>query len=375
MYLLINKVQNYDWGMKKEKSLIYEITKEKTHNDKYAELWMGDHKNGMNFIKFNNNKISLKEFLEEKELKYLFKILNVEKCLSLQIHPDKKNAEILHKENPSKYPDSNHKPEMALCLSNFKAFCNFCTLEDFYSKINRYDCLKKWIKKYENYREFFTDVINLEEEKIKNLILNLENDINKLINKNIIDKIILRLIKEYSFDKGILITFSLNYIELKEGEAIVLNPNEPHAYIEGNLLEIMAKSDNVIRLGLTPKFKDSKNLMKIINFEIQKPSFVIPEIEKISEFVQKKVFKTKYKTEFLLENLELVANNYYQKSIKFKLIIQENSILLNLNIESIKVNDLKINFGENYFFRQQTEIEIEIPNNKQNKNLNIYITK
>ena len=34
-----------------------------------------------------------------------------------------------------------------------------------------------------------------------------------------------------------------------------------------------------------------------------------------------------------------------------------------------------MNFGENYFFSKQAEIEIEILNDKQNKNLNIYITK
>ncbi len=35
-----------------------------------------------------------------------------------------------------------------------------------------------------------------------------------------------------------------------------MNPDEPHAYIFGDCIECMANSDNVVRLGLTPKLKD-----------------------------------------------------------------------------------------------------------------------
>lgn len=39
-----------------------------------------------------------------------------------------------------------------------------------------------------------------------------------------------------------------------------MNSNEPHAYISGNCIECMANSDNVVRAGLTPKYKDVKTL-------------------------------------------------------------------------------------------------------------------
>jgi Phosphomannose isomerase type I len=44
-------------------------------------------------------------------------------------------------------------------------------------------------------------------------------------------------------------------VQLAPGEAIYLAANEPHAYISGELVECMATSDNVIRAGLTPKFR------------------------------------------------------------------------------------------------------------------------
>lgn len=37
-----------------------------------------------------------------------------------QAHPDKTLAAELHAKDPAHYPDSNHKPEMALALTPFK---------------------------------------------------------------------------------------------------------------------------------------------------------------------------------------------------------------------------------------------------------------
>ena len=39
----------------------------------------------------------------------------------------------------------------------------------------------------------------------------------------------------------------------------------PHAYLKGNIVECMASSDNVIRAGLTPKFKDIPALLEVVN--------------------------------------------------------------------------------------------------------------
>lgn len=49
--------------------------------------------------------------------------------------------------------------------------------------------------------------------------------------------------------------YMLVQIKLHSGEAIYLAANEPHAYVSGELVECMAASDNVIRAGLTPKFR------------------------------------------------------------------------------------------------------------------------
>lgn len=51
------------------------------------------------------------------------------KALSIQAHPDKNLAEVLHKQQPGVYKDDNHKPEMALALTEFEALCGFISLE------------------------------------------------------------------------------------------------------------------------------------------------------------------------------------------------------------------------------------------------------
>ena len=54
----------------------------------------------------------------------------------------------------------------------------------------------------------------------------------------------------------------LNYQTLKTGEAVYLPCGVPHAYLKGDVLEIMANSDNVLRGGLTSKHIDVKELLK-----------------------------------------------------------------------------------------------------------------
>jgi mannose-6-phosphate isomerase len=47
---------------------------------------------------------------------------------------------------------------------------------------------------------------------------------------------------------------------MKVGDSFVISPDEPHAYISGELMEAMVNSDNVVRGGLTPKLKDTNTL-------------------------------------------------------------------------------------------------------------------
>lgn len=66
-------------------------------------------------------------------LSFCFKVLSVDKALSIQAHPDKELARTLHKLHPDVYKDGNHKPEMALAVTEFEALCGFVTLKVLYA--------------------------------------------------------------------------------------------------------------------------------------------------------------------------------------------------------------------------------------------------
>jgi mannose-6-phosphate isomerase len=78
------------------------------------------------------------------------------------------------------------------------------------------------------------------------------------------DLLVKRLAEQYPNDVGIFCSFLLNYIVLSPGQGIFLAANEPHAYISGDCVECMASSDNVVRSGLTPKFKDVDTLIEML---------------------------------------------------------------------------------------------------------------
>ena len=81
---------------------------------------------------------------------------------------------------------------------------------------------------------------------------------------------------QFHNDMGVFCALMLKYVFLEAGDAIFLAANKPHAYLSGGMMykliadsfqdsvECMAASDNVVRSGLTPKFKVSDGNLLII---------------------------------------------------------------------------------------------------------------
>ena len=88
--------------------------------------------------------------------------------------------------------------------------------------------------------------------------------------------LILRLAEEYPGDIGIMMPLLLNYLRMGEGESFFMAANEPHAYLKGDILEVMARSDNVVRVALTPKHRDVPLLCEILTYHMGAPPIVTP---------------------------------------------------------------------------------------------------
>ncbi|XP_038875726.1 mannose-6-phosphate isomerase 1-like [Benincasa hispida] len=312
-------VQNYDWGVigcNSQVARLFLLNSGCCSLDPrecYAEFWIGTHKSGPSFVVFgrDNNAgaafgskpLSLKDWISVDpgavlgdkvarkwggDLPFLFKVLSIEKALSIQAHPDKDLARSLNQAQPSIYKDDNHKPEMALALTGFEALCGFisskelkvvlssvpeivelvqCADAEKFSHESEQDGKEKVKQLFES---IFSQIMSSNKGIVREAIcklkrrLSLEKKKRQLSAK---EQLILRLEGQYPADVGILAAFFLNYVELKPGEALYVGPNEPHAYISGECIECMATSDNVVRAGLTSKKRDVQALLSMLNYK------------------------------------------------------------------------------------------------------------
>jgi mannose-6-phosphate isomerase len=78
--------------------------------------------------------------------------------------------------------------------------------------------------------------------------------------------LIVRLNEQFPNDIGLFVFFFLNFVTLEPGEAMFLKADDIHAYISGDIIECMASSDNVVRAGFTPKFKDVDTLTDMLTY-------------------------------------------------------------------------------------------------------------
>ncbi|KAK9711582.1 Mannose-6-phosphate isomerase [Basidiobolus ranarum] len=306
------KTQSYEWGKLGIKSKVAQyaqsIPEFSVEADKpYAELWMGTHPNAPSIaICPGKESVSLKDLITERvelmtekiyqkyegEFPFLFKVLSINKALSIQAHPDKKLAQRLFSERPDLYKDPNHKPEMAIALTPFEALCGFRPLTVIKEHLKEYpefseligealvrkfnETLEKFpeedseigvVEKKEVLRGLFEAVMTRDNDFIQEQLSKLLLRLSKDSTKPEIFELLNRLNSQYPGDIGCFAVLFLNYTVLKPGEAIFLQANEPHAYISGDCIECMATSDNVVRSGLTPKFKDVKVLVDMLTYE------------------------------------------------------------------------------------------------------------
>lgn len=78
--------------------------------------------------------------------------------------------------------------------------------------------------------------------------------------------LVVRLNDQFPGDIGLFVQFFLNYVKLEVGEAMFLKADDIHAYLSGDIIECMASSDNVVRAGFTPKFKDVDTLTTMLTY-------------------------------------------------------------------------------------------------------------
>lgn len=298
-YFLESSIQHYQWGMKNDDAFIPKLLGFEPEKDKpYAELWIGAHQKLPSLVITDSGKVKLNEFVNKfpeeilgkkaagkfnNQFPFLFKILSAGEALSIQAHPNKEQAGELHKKDPQNYPDDNHKPEIAIALDDLTALVGFRSVDEIIEALKNYKEIaefvgseylkhpgsndeeaKNWLKNL--YSKLMIKALN-EQDALEKALKNLEKNILSKDARNEREMLFIELKEQYGNDVGLLSIFMLNLVHLKKGECVFLKAGIPHAYLKGNIVECMANSDNVVRAGLTPKFKDVKTLVDILTYE------------------------------------------------------------------------------------------------------------
>ncbi|KAG5680653.1 hypothetical protein PVAND_010147 [Polypedilum vanderplanki] len=301
---IFGDIKNYDWGKLGGESEVVKLVQLNddsfvVDNKKpYSELWMGDHVSGPSKVKATGE--SLGEFIQkdlkgniggQAKLPFLFKVLSIRKALSIQVHPNKSEAERLHSLYPDIYKDANHKPEIAIALTPFLALCDFRPHGEIYQLLKSHNELVELLGSgnidlinsngADGLKMCYSKLMKCDDTSIRKCIDSLtdkfKNDNSKLA------EVFNQIQKDFPYDVGSLSLFFLNLIEMKPGQSIYLAAKIPHAYLFGDCIECMSCSDNVVRAGLTPKFKDVENLLSMLIYDGRNANEILFKPEMIDE--------------------------------------------------------------------------------------------
>jgi mannose-6-phosphate isomerase len=330
-YRLKNQIQHYAWGTKNENAFIPKLLGFVPEKDKpYAELWIGAHPKAPSLVLIENREEPLDKLIAKypyeilgkkvvekfgNKLPYLLKVLSCQTALSIQAHPDKKLAEILHAEDPENYPDENHKPEIAIALDNLKALVGFRPVKEIIDIIEKYPALKNSIpldllsklknlegRKKELLKELYLRVMKFDSGELREIITAIREQILNTNEKTIEEEEFIKQYEVYGIDVGLLSILIFNIIELNSGESIYTEAGVPHAYLR----------------GLTPKFKDVDTLVEMLKYDDTPVNILRPSNLRIST----------YKTPF--EEFEL---SVYDLEIEDKAELQSEQIIVGLVVD------------------------------------------
>jgi mannose-6-phosphate isomerase len=305
-------VNDYDWGKSGTTSLVAQLASEAVGPDfkvdpkhTYAELWAGTHPSGpasifsewtstlpplSSLVSLSSliqahpehylGGATLQKFPTSREVPYLFKILSIAKALPLQAHPDKGLGVRLHQRDPKEFPDTNHKPEIAVSLGGavsdafgggddvaFTGFVGFRPLDHIANALRNVPELRHVVANQdtvdtfisapskEGLKALYTALLLNGKENPKRVAehaqalvtrINSQGLGTDLLDSEVTGRLVVKINEQYRGDVGVFaVPFFMNLVRLKQGESIYIGADEIHAYLEGNIIECMAVSDNV----------------------------------------------------------------------------------------------------------------------------------
>jgi mannose-6-phosphate isomerase len=295
-------LRSYAWGSRTAIAELRGLPVPSAHPE--AELWLGAHPGDPARVVTDDGSESLLDVLGRdparqlgeqnieafgERLPFLLKLLAAEEPLSLQAHPSARQAEEgFRRENAlgvpmdapvRNYKDGSHKPELVVALSTFEALAGFReptrTVKMLRAlavpELEPYIGLLEGQPDSDGLRALFTTWITLPSTALGTLLpavlagcIGYASSRDAEFAAEI--RTALELGESYPGDAGVLAALLLNRVTLEPGQGIFLAAGNLHAYLHGLAVEIMANSDNVLRGGLTPKYVDVPELLRVLDF-------------------------------------------------------------------------------------------------------------
>lgn len=368
--------RHYEWGGKSFLPQLMQV--DNTLGKPFAEYWMGAHPSAPAIAASANGPIALDQMIQENKvqllgartadkfgsLPYLFKILDVEKMLSIQVHPSKANAVIGYEKEQlagipidaahRNYKDQNHKPEVMVALSDFWLLHGFMPAIALKERLESLPPLQALLPIFgkEDYAGLYSYFMRLNHEAADAILKPLLELAVEEVAAGKVDKSHPHWwankyyggnVPNANIDKGILSIYILNIVYVPKYQGVFQGAGLLHAYLEGQNIELMANSDNVLRGGLTPKHIDIEELIQHIQFE---PTY--PNVLKGDEINS---FETQFPCpvpDFGLTKIALsVGETYTNKTDSFEmfLVMQGAAIINGIELQAgelaaVKAGDL-----------------------------------
>ncbi|MFI7606622.1 mannose-6-phosphate isomerase, class I [Micromonospora sp. NPDC049366] len=256
-----------------------------------AELWLGAHPAAPAMVERDGTRVRLTDVLAAEpepwlgrpvvnrfgsRLPFLLKVLAADAPLSLQAHPDAKQARAGYAsdaERPAEqrnYVDPYHKPELLVALSPFEALCGFRDPAQSAAALAAFG-----LPELEPVVGALASGVSGLRTAVRTLLTWPQDERAELVTAVVKapaegpDAALARdLAGTYPADPGVLVALLLHHVRLEPGDAIWMPAGNLHAYLRGTGVEIMAASDNVLRGGLTPKRVDVDELLRVLRFEV-----------------------------------------------------------------------------------------------------------
>ena len=311
---LIPQVRHYDWGTR---DFIPRLCGREPTSRPEAELWFGDHADSPAGVVLesgagggpdgDSSSMPLDRLIADRQdevfgpgatgaaLPFLTKILSAARPLSIQAHPNREQAARgFAAETTGAHPvaaahrnyrDPNHKPELLYALTPFSALSGFrpaAEAAQFLAALGL-EQLRPHVQRLESegavaYRPLLealhrTGLASAARGAARHASTVGSADCREAMHW------VARIATHHPNDPLVVAPLFLRLVHLEPGEALFTGPGVPHNYLEGSALEVMANSDNVLRLGLTSKRVDAAELLDILVYEAAGGAPMRPRVE------------------------------------------------------------------------------------------------